>query len=130
MVGPSDSALTLAQVIWPDAELSRIEIDYDDLKLLVREASGTVKRVTCEGYLGYELSGFWDEIIVASAEVTEGGSFLDRCLSGIARRLGSSPLPSGSETRNRERAMQLVVTLGDGCQLNVAMKGLRVEVVE
>jgi hypothetical protein len=110
-----------------DAELSRIEIDYDDLKLLVREESGATKRVTCEGYLGYELSGFWDEVIVASAAVTEGGSFLDRCLSGIARRVGATPLPSGSEARNRERAMQLVVTLSDGCQLHVAMKGLRVE---
>lgn len=130
MVGPSDSASMLAQVIWPDAELSRIEIDYEDLKLLVREGSGAVKRVTCKGYLGYELSGFWDEVIITAAEVTEGGSFLDRCLSGIARRLGVAPLPSGSEARNQERAMQLVVTLGDGCQLHVAMKGLRVDAVE
>jgi hypothetical protein len=130
MAGPSDFALILAQVLWPDAELSRIEIDYDDLKLLVREESGAIKRVTCQGYLGYELSGFWDEVIIATAEVTGEGAFLNRCLSGIALRAGSAPLPSGSEARNRERVMQLVVTLGDGCQLYVAMKGLCVDAVE
>lgn len=130
MAGLSDMALTLAQVAWADAELSRIEIDYDDVRLFVRESSGVVKRVSCEGYLGHQLIGFWDEIIVVAAELTDGGPFLDSCLSAIARRLKDKSLPSGSEARNRERAMQLVLTLGDGCQLSVAMKGLRVEVVD
>jgi len=128
MTGLSNVTLTLHQVLWADAELGRIEVDYDDLCLIVRESTGSLKRVICEGYLGFELAGFWDEVVIMSAEVVAGGSFLDRCLSSLDRRLGHSPPASGSEARNRERAMQLVLTLDDGCQLNVAMKGLRVEV--
>lgn len=128
MTGPSDAVLALGQVLWADAELCRVEVDYGDLHLLVRESTGSLKRVICEGYLGYEIAGFWDEVVIASVEVLDSGSFLDRCLSSLNRRLGALPLPSGSEARNRSCAMQLVLTLDDGCQLNVAMKGLRVEV--
>jgi len=127
MTGLSNATSTLHQVLWADAELGRLEVDYDDLCLVVRESTGTMKRVICEGYLGFELAGFWDEVVIMSAEVVAGGPFLDRCLSSLDRRLGHSPLASGSEARNRERAMQLVLTLDDGCQLNVAMKGLWVE---
>jgi hypothetical protein len=121
------SDAVLSDVLWPDAELCRIDIDYGDLRLVLRESSGLIKQVICEGYLGYELVGFWDEIVVANAELVDSGPFLDRCMSSIMHRLGTSPFPSGSEARNRERVMQLILTFGDGCQLNVATKGLRVE---
>lgn len=124
MTGPSDATLALTKVVWPDAELLRIEIDYEDVKLHVREPTGQVRRVICQGYLGYELSGFWDEVVIVSAEVSNRGSYLDHCLDSIAKRLGISPLPTGSDIRNNGQPMQLILTLSDGCQLNVAMKGL------
>ena len=120
----------LSQVLWPDAELCRIEVDYSDLQLVVKESTGLVKQVTCEGYLGYELTGLWDEMIISSAELAKEGPFLDRCLESITRRLGVSPPPSGSEARNRERAMQFTLTFSDGCQLNVATKGRRVDIAK
>lgn len=129
MTGHSNPKITLAQVVWADAEIQRIDMDYDDLSFLVLDGSGRLKRVICEGHLGFELAGFWDEMIVDFAELRESGAFLDRCLANISRRLGQSPLPSGNEVRNGRNAMQLVVTLIDGCELIVAMKGLRVELV-
>jgi hypothetical protein len=129
MVGLSDAMDALSRVLWPDAELKGVDIDYDHLRLTVRESTGICKRVVCEGYLGYELAGFWDEVLIAHAELDVDGAFLARCVSGINQRLGAQHSPSGSPVRNLGYPMQLVITLDDGCKLNVAMKGLQVEEV-
>jgi hypothetical protein len=122
--------LALALVVWPDAELLRIEIDYDELTMHVRDGRGRMKRVTYGGHLGFERTGVWDEVIVTAAEPTASGAFLDRCLSSIARRPGPSPLPTGSAARNREQAMQLVLTLHHQCTLAVVTKGIGVEALD
>ena len=40
MPGPSDAVLTLGQVLWADAELCRIEVDYGD-----RVLSATLREI-------------------------------------------------------------------------------------
>lgn len=129
MIGFSDLKSALGQVLWADSELCGLEVEYGDLCLIVRESTGGLKRVICEGSIGYELAGFWDEIVIASVEVMNEGAFLDLCLLNLKRRLGGAAPPSGSEARNREKTWQLVLIFDDANQLNVAMKGLRVEVV-
>ena len=127
MSGRSDIEAALRAVLWTDAELNGITVDYSDFSLLIRQGDDSLKRVVCEGYLGFELTGFWDEVVISKAEILESGSLLDRCAASLESRLGAKPLPSGSEERNRAVAVIFAVTFGDGCQLNVVMKGLRVE---
>lgn len=126
MAGLSKAIDAFNRILWADAEIVGVNIDYGDLSLTIRESMGTQKKVICAGYVGYELVGFWDEVVIVRAELSPRGVFLDRCMSSIAQRLGTDLPPSGSEARNCDQVMQLVVSLHDGCQLNVAMKDLRV----
>lgn len=125
----SESREQLARVRWPDSELVRVEVGYDDVRLLVREPSGALTSVVCSGHLGYELTGFWDETVIVGAELAESGGFLDRCSYSIESRLGASPPASGSDTRNSGQPMQLTLTFSDDCKLYVVAKKLRVEAV-
>ena len=54
---------------WPDADLEQASLDYDAVVLRIRESTGHVKMVRCEGYIAFEMSGFWDEMIIESAEL-------------------------------------------------------------
>lgn len=119
----------LAGIFWPDATLVSICADYDAVTLVIREARGNRLRVTCDGHIGFELIGFWDETIVERVDLDTHGQFLTRCLESIERRHGVSPPVSGSATRNGLEAFQLVVTLIDGAQLSVAAKGIRTEAI-
>lgn len=127
MAGLSKARDAFNCILWPDAEIIGVNIGYGDLCLTIRESTGTEKKVVCAGYVGYELVGFWDEVVIVSAELSLRGVFLDRCMSSITQRLGTDLPLSGSEARNCDQGMQLVVSLDDGCQLNVAMKDLLVE---
>lgn len=129
MNGLSDATTAFRNVLWSDAELLGLAIDYSELILTLRESTGQVRRLICEGYLGYRTVGFWDEIVITRADLEGEGEFLESCLEGLANRLGVDRCPSGSEARNREIAMQLTITFQDDCELAVAMKGLRTEVV-
>jgi hypothetical protein len=130
MTGHSKSIDAFNSVLWADAELGPVDVDYDNFSFSILESTGVSKRIVCEGYLGYELVGFWDEIIIATGKLNTTGSFLDRCMLDIARRIGAKRLPSGSEARNREHGLQLVVTFLDGCELNIAMQSLRIDQIE
>ncbi len=127
MSGLSETADALKSVLWPDAEILRVEIDYGNLHLSIRESTGKKRRLIFEGYLGYELVGFWDEVVVEQAELSRNGAFLDRCRASILRRIGATPFASGCDARGLQHALQLVVTLGDGCQLCIAFNAIQVQ---
>jgi hypothetical protein len=129
MVGLSDATTAFHNILWSDAELVGIAIDYSDVVVTLRESTGLLRRVICEGYVGYRTAGFWDEIVIAKAELEPQGEFLESCLLSLTKRLGADRASSGSDARNRSMALQLTVTLLDDCELLVAMKGLRTEVV-
>lgn len=48
----------------------------------------------------------------------------------LERRLGADRLPSGNVARNGATAMELTIILSDGCEVRVAMKGLRLDSAE
>ena len=125
----SDATEQLHRVLWADAELSDIQIDYDRVCLLIDESTGARKRVICEGHIGFELVGFWDEVLIKAATVAAEGDLLQSCAEAIERRRGRTPLPSGSEARNHTKRLQFTLTLDDGCELKIAMSALRVESV-
>jgi hypothetical protein len=123
--GPTKSTTAYRSFLWADAELLGIAVDYENLSLVLRESTGRLCRAVCEGYIGYEAIGMWDEIVVTEARLNVEGPFLARCCEDLERRLGASRHTSGSEPRNRAAAMELIVVLSDGCEVRVAMKGLR-----
>jgi hypothetical protein len=102
-------------------------VDYEDVSLTIRESNGQVRRIICEGYIGYEALGVWDEIIVMETRLNTVGPLLTQCIKELERRHSASRGPSGSGARNGGTAMELTVVLSDGCEVRVAMKGLRLE---
>lgn len=104
----------LEHVLWPDATLEYVAVDYDSVVLRVRESTGQMRTIRCEGHIGYGLCGFWDEVIIERAEVTSTHPFIERCVSSISQRLGQGWIDSGNEQRNSRQWRALVVHLSDG----------------
>jgi hypothetical protein len=127
MTGRSRDASVLNQVLWPDATLEYLAVDYDSVVLRVREATGQVRTIRCEGHIGYGLCGFWDEVIIERAEIAAEHPFIERCVSSISRRLGQGWIDSGNEQRNTRRWNALVVYLSDGSCLEIVAARFAVE---
>jgi hypothetical protein len=108
----------MEQVLWRDASLEQASVDYDAVVLRIRESSGQVKSVRCEGYIAFALSGFWDETIIESAELLSQHPAIERAVSNIARRLGKGWTDSGNEQRNSRRWGSRDPPLG-GCSIDV-----------
>jgi hypothetical protein len=109
----------MQHVLWPDASLEQASVDYDAVILRIRESTGQVKSVRCEGYIAFELSGFWDEVIIESAQLLSQHPTIERAVNSIAGRLGKGWIDRGNEQRNTRRWMALVVRLSDGCSIEV-----------
>lgn len=115
-------------IVWADAELESVTIDYDAVVLSLTEtATGKTRCVRCEGYVGYQLLGFWDEVVVESAALVENHDFLSECLSKIQKRYPGGPPNTGQPARNEGRWALLTVRLSDGAELLVAANRFMVE---
>jgi hypothetical protein len=110
----------MLDVLWPDAEIESLTFDYDRVRLMVREPTGRVVSVDAHGPVGLEVDGFWDEIIVADADLVENHPFAERCWDSVTSRTTDDPPPSGSPDRNMRSFLTLVVTLVDGCHVRIA----------
>jgi hypothetical protein len=106
-------------VLWPDAEIQSVHVDYDAVVIRLRESSGVERAVRCEGYISYALCGFWDEIVVCNAEVLESHSSIDGAVGALEDRLGSNVPESGNSLRNTRQWRALVVHLSDGASLEI-----------
>ena len=74
-------------VAWADAEFEGISIDYDDVTISLTEArAAKEKSIRCRGYIGFELKGFWDEVVIESVQVVEDHEFLLTCQKELNRR--------------------------------------------
>jgi hypothetical protein len=120
----------LDEVLWRDSEIESLNIDYDEVRIVIRETTGRHLELCCEGYIGYGCSGFWDEVVIEKADVMEFHPFVDKCVEGIAARLGSNPHPSGNNTRNNESWKAFVLRLIDGAEIVVACGDLSVRPLE
>jgi hypothetical protein len=109
----------LTGVLWADAELRGVRIDYDAIEMEVRESTGLVRIVRCEGYIGYSICGFWDEVVVERAELLDRHEFIDKCVKDIARRFGLEWPETGNAYRNAKTWRALVIHLSDGARLEV-----------
>ncbi len=89
------------------SRLENIRIDADHIDIAFTETTERSGRLICEGYLGYELAGFWDEMIIEAVELTANGPFLARCLTNLADLIGANPSASGRPVRNRANPMEL-----------------------
>jgi len=119
MTGHSLDKSELDIVLWPDATLEQVAADYDAVTLRVRESTGQLRTIRCEGHVGYALCGFWDEIVIEHAIVTQDHPFIAECVENIARRLGAGWIDSGNEQRNTRQWTALVVQFLDGARLQV-----------
>jgi hypothetical protein len=99
-------------------------LDYDSVVLTVKD-SGSVRRIRADGYIGFEYSGVWDEMVIERAEVLTNDEFVTRTLESIRDRYSGPPPSTGSPTRNTAIEWQtLVVTFADGSILRCACANL------
>lgn len=110
------------KILWPDASLERVEVGYEDFSIHVREEAGGKKVVRCLGYIGYQMVGFWDEVIIETARVLSDHPFISDC----ERRLKSMP-ETGAKSRAATSNLLLEITLIDGCRLWVCAHQFRSE---
>jgi hypothetical protein len=114
-------------VLWPDASIESVTADYDAIVLRLRESTGRQRVVRCEGYIGYALQGFWDEVIVSSARLMDQHPSIDRALQSLQGRLGSALGESGNVLRNTRDWKALIVELLDGASLEIVAVGFTCE---
>jgi hypothetical protein len=119
MTGHSRINNCLSDVLWADAEFQSISIDYDTLALTILESTGVRRTVRCEGYVGYSMRGFWDEIVIERAELVDNHEAINRCTEELARRGSRELAPSGNGHRNANRWLALIVHFSDGATLEI-----------
>lgn len=107
-------------LIWADAELEGLAVDYDDVVISVTEtATNTARHVRCRGYIGYQAIGFWDEVIVESAWLDPAHDFLSVCRQNLERRFPKGAPETGQHSRNKRAWTTLVIKLIDGAEMLV-----------
>ena len=119
MAGPSDS-FQLHNVLWADAEIENITIDYGDVRIGVRESTGRRMGIVCRGYIGYSAVGFWDEVVVERADCDSRDPFLSECLRSLESRYGETLPDTGSPSRDLRSWTVLRIYLSDGANLKIA----------
>lgn len=107
-------------VIWADALIESIHMDYDDVVVRLRESSGRRVDVRCRGFIGLDVRGFWDEMIVEDAHVYAEHPVLRSSLERLATRMGNTLSDCGNARRNECRFLALAIRLIDGCTINIA----------
>jgi hypothetical protein len=119
MTGHSKTEHSLDKVLWADADIERIAVEYDVLSISLNESTGIKRTVRALGYIGYRMVGVWDEMIVEKAALLKNHPFIDECVDSMKRRLGTDWLDAGSPSRNTRAWSALIVHFLDGCTLEV-----------
>jgi len=127
MPGHSNDEAVLTEVLWADAELGTVSIDYDAVTVGVKESTGKQRLIRCEGYVGYGLCGFWDEVVVVRAELTDHHEAIQRCTNELSRRWGTDWPDTGNDGRNSRQWKALVIHLSDGTALEIVAARFSVE---
>ena len=102
-------------IYWPDSHVDRFEAGYDEFAIEVhQDISGSKIRylVRCLGYIGFQMTGFWDEMIVESARLYDAHAFIAECET----RVKSLPTIDSKE-RLAEGNSMLEILFIDGCML-------------
>jgi hypothetical protein len=107
-------------ILWADASLEGVDAGYENFSIRIREEGGGRKVVRCLGYIGFQMVGFWDEVIIETARVVSSHLFIGDC----ERRLRSLP-ETGAKGRKATANRLLEVVLIDGCKLWVCARQFR-----
>src|SRR6266853_1673435 len=94
MSGRSINAIEGEVILWADASLERIDAGYEEFIIRIREDTDSTKLLRCLGYIGFQIVGFWDEVIIETATLHSNHPFIADC----ERRLEALP-ESGSTIR-------------------------------
>jgi hypothetical protein len=130
MTGHSSDPAALHDILWPDAELETVSVDYDGVRLELLESNGRKRTFSCMGYIGYEFVGFWDEVVIETATYRSDDEFLERCLRALHGRLGQAFPDSGSPDRNARSFGVLTLGFADGGALKIAANTFRHRTLE
>jgi len=112
MTGHSDNGMQGETILWADASLESIKAQYEEFTIHVREEVGGTKLLRCLGYIGFQMVGFWDEMIIERATLYSSHPFLAEC----ERRLKQLP-EGGAKTRTATGNRLPEIILIDGCRL-------------
>ena len=73
----------LSKGLWPDGELTSINIDYDSVTIRIEDSPGQLKRIICQGYIGYEATGHWDESIIQQIKMYESHELIKSSMDAV-----------------------------------------------
>ena len=107
----------ISAVLWPDAEIQAVVVNYDAVVVSLRESTGRQVDLQCIGHIGVSIEGFWDEVVVDNADLVAAHPFMDRCLASLRERLGDELPPTGSPPRDAQDFTTLVITLSDRARI-------------
>ena len=118
----------LAKIYWSDAQLEDVAIDYESVSLRIRQTDRKIVTLRAAGYIGYQVVGFWDEMVIERVEVVEDHPGLRACVDSIKKRYKAEWPETGSDARNSQRWFALLVHLIDGCVLEIYAAALVADV--
>jgi len=99
-------------ILWPDSSLEGVQAEYENFSIHIREETGARKTVHCIGYIGFQMIGFWDEMIIETARVLPVHSFITDC----EQRVKFLP-ETGAKSRVASGNVLFEIILIDGCKL-------------
>lgn len=112
MSEPFEKIEDLKTILWPDAALQKFEANFERAVLHFIDTASVERLIYCEGYIGFQLIGFWDEVIIEKATLYSHHSFITQCESRL-----KVFAPSGEPLRSQKENRVLEVTFIDGCAL-------------
>lgn len=119
MNGPLNIEEAISQILWPDACLGSIRINYDQVVLVIEEYTGITKELICSGYIACSFSEVWDDLILEKATAFHTHEYLDKVLAKLEKRMKGEFWEAGSPDRNRKNWSVLSVNTLDGAELLV-----------
>jgi hypothetical protein len=118
------------KVLWPDSELYSIHIDYDNVTVSVEDSLGELRKIVCQGYIGYEALGHWDESVIGGARIFHQHELIDKCTNKIKSskdNKGNLALNTGNKYRNQGEWYLFQITLIDGHEISIITADIVVE---
>ncbi len=102
----------LNQIQWTDSQIEQIRFEYEFVQFEVQVDDLKKIYVRLHGQISFEVSGFWDEMIIESIELSDAHPKLTQSVERVGR---ASSCDSGSPMRNHRNWLLLEIKLIDWC---------------
>ncbi len=120
------SNFNLQDILWSDAEIEKIEIDYSDVIVTITESTNRERKIKFKGYIGYSVSGFWDEIVIDKCVIHENHDFLQQCILELEKKYGRNIPDSGDDFRNQKSWKLVEICLSDETSILIVANDTKV----